>query len=361
VDNWRRTIDRRRPVRDETDPAAVLRNRVWEPIVGLLGEAKLVLVSPDGALGKLPFAALPGKDSDRYLIEDFTLITISVPQDLPRLLAAAGRTRVDDDPTLLLVGDVDFDAGMIGPLPTPARWGKLTGTRGEMLTVCDTFEQKYPFPDGQVRVLRGAKATEALFREQAPKHRWLHLATHGFFAPPDRGSGIADAAKRQAAGVEGSGEFHPGVLSGLVMAGANCPPRAGGDDSILTAIEIAELNLNGVDVAVLSACQTGLGAEAGGEGLIGLQRAFQTADARTVVSSLWSVDDTATQRLMERFYENLWNKGLPPAQALRQAQLWMLQEGVKRGMVREDDKEISKTRRTPPFYWAAFALSGDWR
>ena len=107
----------------------------------------------------------------------------------------------------------------------------------------------------------------------------------------------------------------------------------------------------------MSACETGLGEVAGGEGLLGLQRPFQVAGARAVVASLWKVPDIPTQNLMARFYENLWRKGLPPRAALRAAQLEMLREGYKRGLVPID--EPRKTERVPPFYWAAFVLSTD--
>jgi CHAT domain-containing protein len=94
---------------------------------------------------------------------------------------------------------------------------------------------------------------------------------------------------------------------------------------------------------------------------LGLQRAFQVAGARTTVTSLWKVDDTATRQLMERYYENYWKKKLGSAEALREAQLWLLKEGVKRGLVRLDPEEAKEARRTPPMFWAAFVLSGDWR
>src|SRR5207237_1170835 len=135
----------------------------------------------------------------------------------------------------------------------------------------------------------------------------------------------------------------------------------GQDDGILTALEVAELDLGGVELAVLSACQTGLGEAAGGEGLLGLQRAFQVAGTRAVVASLWSVDDEATRKLMERFYENLWGKKMSKLEALREAQRWMLTEGLKRGLVREDILDRPADARTPPYFWAAFVLSGDWR
>src|SRR5205085_9805603 len=97
---------------------------------------------------------------------------------------------------------------------------------------------------------------------------------------------------------------HPGLLSGLAFAGVNRDRPAG----LLTALEVADLDLRAAEFVVLSACETGRGKVAGGEGVLGLQRAFQVAGARTVVASLWSVDDAATQRLMTRYYDNLWEK-----------------------------------------------------
>ena len=126
----------------------------------------------------------------------------------------------------------------------------------------------------------------------------------------------------------------PALLSGIAFAGASRtgqPPaavvRAAGremDDGILTALEVSELDLRNVELAVLSACETGLGRVAGGEGVLGLQRAFQTAGARASITSLWKVDDTATQILMTEFYTNLWQKKLGKLESLRQAQLTML-------------------------------------
>jgi CHAT domain-containing protein len=102
------------------------------------------------------------------------------------------------------------------------------------------------------------------------------------------------------------------------LAGANVRPTPiGHDDGILTALKVAELDLSGVELAVLSACETGLGEVAGGEGLLGLQRAFQVAGAHSVVASLWKVGDEPTRALMARFYENLWRTGRRPRHCAR--------------------------------------------
>jgi CHAT domain-containing protein len=111
-------------------------------------------------------------------------------------------------------------------------------------------------------------------------------------------------------------------------------------------------------LAVLSACETGLGELKNGEGVLGLQRAFQLPGARTTVTSLWQVPDAARSALLTRFYENRFQKNLSALESLREAQLWVLNNGVKTGILTEEPKN---GRRTPPIYWAAFTLAGDWR
>jgi CHAT domain-containing protein len=139
-----------------------------------------------------------------------------------------------------------------------------------------------------------------------------------------------------------------------VLADANKPfnPAAGGDDGILTAAEVTALDLRGVETVVLSTCDTGLGHSAGGEGVLGLQRALQVAGACTVVASLWEVPDEATQQLMTRAYEKWWGGKSTKLEGLVAAQRLMLKNSVEL---------TGKSGKTPPLYWAAFVLSGDWR
>jgi CHAT domain-containing protein len=219
-------------------------------------------------------------------------------------------------------------------------------------------------------------------REEAPRHRYVHLATHGFFAPTTVRSALSED-KRGGVETYQTGQdrkivgFNPGLLSGLVLAGANRsnnaelvadPTATIADDGIMSALEVASLDLHGVDLAVLSACETGLGQTAGGEGMLGLQRAFQVAGAKSTVTSLWSVDDAATQMLMTEFYKRLWDREHPVGklEALRQAQLEMLRHydpksGQLRGIEIEQVPEQNQTSGLSPKYWAAFELGGDWR
>jgi CHAT domain-containing protein/tetratricopeptide (TPR) repeat protein len=386
VDAWRIAIKADRGVTPNAaagdDPAAVLRRLVWEPLEPHLAEVQTLLISPDGALGRIPLGALPAKKRGSYLIEQYAITVVPVPQMLGASRAEAESGEVSPA-SILLVGNVDYggDAGEADKRGRSraaasgrdgehwARFGALPSTREEILAVSDSFTRQYR--GGRVESLRETEATEAAVRAQAPTCRWLHLATHGYFAPEALKSALAEPAAGPGNGPlrldldRGAGHrditgWNPGLLSGLALAGANVRPTPPGqDDGILTALEVAELDLSGVELATLAACETGLGDVAGGEGLLGLQRAFQVAGARAVVASLWKVDDTPTQKLMSRFYENLWRRKMTAAGALREAQLYMLREGLKRGLVDLDAQPGPGPKHVPPYYWAAFVLSGD--
>jgi len=146
---------------------------------------------------------------------------------------------------------------------------------------------------------------------------------------------------------------NPLTLSGVILAGVN--QRGRGAQGVFTGEEIVDLDLSGTELVTLSACETGLGTSAGGEGVFGLQRAFALAGVRSTVASLWQVDDDATQALMVEFYRNLWTKRLGKLEALRQAQIDVLRGRSYRPRGVNDGESVS------PYYWAAFVLSGDWR
>jgi CHAT domain-containing protein/tetratricopeptide (TPR) repeat protein len=323
VADFRMRLQRGQLVSRPEDPGTSLRDKLWQPIAQKIARKKLVLLSPDRELCGLPFAALPTADGKRFLLEDVSLAVVSMPQLLPEMMAAENKSSVSQ-PSLLALGDVDFDGSPGRPSQAPGKndvvasirgltegntWSSLPGTRGEVLAIESVFNKS--IARGKCKLVRQAEATESLFCSEAPVHEYLHVATHGFFADAEN-----KAAENR----------HPGLLSGIALAGANRPGTEG-DDGILTALEVANLDLSKVKLAVLSACETGLGTAAGGEGVVGLQRAFQIAGAKTTVTSLWKVDDEATRKLMERFYENQWKKKLNVVESLREAQLWMLKDG----------------------------------
>lgn len=356
--------------------AELLKQKVWQPLQAHLHDVSMVLVSPDGALGRFPLSLLPGNEPDRYLIEEIAIAILPAPQALPVMFADPPPRNAPNN--LLVLGGVDYDADLSGPSEPVAngdkqfgrrhairgdealRFEELPSTRGEAATIATLYTDV--FGDQGITILRGKEASESVVRLEGPRHLYLHLATHGFFANPDLRSAFDHqlaASSRFGPELAALPGNHPGLLCGVVLAGAN-NPQPEGDDGILTAEEVQTLDFRACQLAVLSACETGLGEVAGGEGLLGLQRAFQVAGTRTVISSLWKVPDAATRDLMEQFYENLWNREMGTLEALREAQLWMLREHGPRAAYLLDEGQPSQDR-LPPYYWGAFMLSGDWR
>jgi len=474
ITEWRKTYGRKSV---EMDTGAELRQLLWEPLAGHLQGIETVLISPDGNLSQIPWGALPGDRPGRYLLEDLAIAVLPVPQLLTSILREERLS--GPPPSLLIAGDIDYggDPGQSQDLLVKREaagrppggmlfsFSQLPSGQAELSSIERRYVKKVP--NGKVYTLDQRDATEAAFREQASRHAWLHIITHGYFAPPeltsllrendriphandsvnqqstaeqstiggigaslrvDNGKCIvisvipggaahddgrmkdgdeiiaisradgeliqmkgqsfsnfisvlrgpinstvrlqirhesnADETveielKRKAVRLDsGTESIHPGLLSGLAFAGVNSSPELDKDDGILTAMDVVALDLKLVDTVVLSACETGLGPVAGGEGLLGLQRAFQVAGAKTVVASLWKVPDAATTRLMQRLYENLWDKRMGKLEALREAQLWQLRDNAMRGLILEKD---AQGETLSPFYWAGFVLSGDWR
>jgi len=210
---------------------------------------------------------------------------------------------------------------------------------------------------GDVTILTGADANEAAFKALASKARVVHLATHGFFLQSD-----CDAAAPDSRGVGGmaptseapravSPEENPLSLSGLALAGANHRQDAPVDveDGVVTAEEVAALDLSGVEWAVLSACDTGVGDVHLAEGVLGLRRAFRAAGARTLILSLWSVDDLATRDWMTELYAARFERSRSTAEAVRDAARSQLSRRRQAG------------ESTHPFFWGGFVATGDWR
>jgi CHAT domain-containing protein len=198
-------------------------------------------------------------------------------------------------------------------------------------------------------LLSGPAASETAVKASAPGRRIVHLATHGFFlgdCPSAPGSEAARPIRSATVFAD-----NPLLLSGLALAGANQRGTAapGAEDGILTAEEIAALDLSGVEWAVLSACETGVGELRTGEGLFGLRRAFQIAGARSLILSLWPVEDEASRQWMKTLYRNRLARGMTTAKAVHEA----------------SREELLKRRAaglsTHPFYWAGFVAAGDWR
>jgi CHAT domain-containing protein/Flp pilus assembly protein TadD len=380
---WRALVAGERSPKLEALGAALGR-LVWAPLAKHLPTGvRTVYLAPDGALAQLPWAALPGGKAGTVLLEDYALAI--VPHGPFLLEALASRERPPPEQgTLLAVGDVAYDrparAVALGQgeerSARPARvdgaklsWPALPGAARELEGVLHLAGKR------PTLVRRGAEASTAQLLVDLPKARWAHLATHGFFAGARFRSALGLREQDYAHGWlgerVGSGARSPLVLSGLVLAGANLPVQdlEKEDGGILTAEAIAGLNLDGLDLAVLSACETGLAEVAGGEGVFGLQRTFHIAGTRNVIASLWQVDDEATAALMSWFYHHLWVEKRSPLEALRQAQLALYHHPERIGpLARARGPDFEKAARLPATpqaagraparLWAGFVLSG---
>jgi CHAT domain-containing protein len=355
--------------------AGALRRRVWDPLAVHLGKARRVFIVPDGALQLVDFAALPDR-ADRYLVESGPVIHyLSAERDL--VPSPAGRNTEG----LLAIGAPAFDdlgslrpsgrgANALQPAPAASsrapqrsecggledmRFDPLPATAREVAEIGSlwrnaTRQRSGRSTTGAVTELGGAGASELAFKTQSPGKRVLHLATHGFFldglCAPARSTAVAPSIA-----VEMTAYEHPLLVSGLVLAGANQRSQAGAsdEDGILTAEEIAGLDLDGVEWAVLSACSTGLGEIKAREGVFGLRRAFQIAGVRTVIMSLWQVDDESTRQWMRALYQRRFTANRSTTDAVRDASLTLL--GTRR----------AEGQNTHPFYWAGFVAAGDWK
>jgi CHAT domain-containing protein/tetratricopeptide (TPR) repeat protein len=364
---------------------AALRRRIWDPLLPELGDSREIFVVPDAALHLVNLASLPAGNS-RYLVETGPLIHyLSTERDLVPAPSGHGEG-------ILVVGNPAFDqAGrLVASNQQPAPVGATSVTGGALLrgtrSACGSFQTLH-FPalpgsqqeaeniaalwkqsssgegtqimrgfsvqqdKGELLEMTGADASPEAFEQYAPGKRVLHVATHGFFLEGNCESAVQrrlDDGKRDE-GLPATAE-NPLLLSGLAFAGANRRSSAKPDetDGILTAEEIAGINLEGVDWAVLSACDTGVGEIKVGEGVFGLRRAFQVAGVKTVIMSLWPVEDETTRQWMGTLYREHFLNGKDTGESVRAASLQILRQ------------RRTKHQSTHPFYWGAFIAAGDW-
>jgi CHAT domain-containing protein/tetratricopeptide (TPR) repeat protein len=400
VDAWRREVSvaptGSARVRAEAEAryraaAGRLADLVWAPVARHLAGSAMVFIVPDGLLNTVAFATLPAPDGSYLLESGPTLHELTAERDLLRRTDAGTAT-----PSLLAIGGPDFDAsgtegagaiasggggmgagGTAGGTPgAPAFFRGARSACGEFRTLsfdplpaarreAQEIARLWRQDEGRATVLTGAQASEAAFKVDAPGHRVLHIATHGFFVgdrcPTATGSQRQGGAGGDAIAPEPAllpaseglppieGE-NPLVLSGLALAGANLRATAdpAGEDGILTAEEIASVDLSGVEWAVLSACDSGVGPIVDGEGVLGLRRAFAVAGVGTTIMSLWPVQDGDARRWMLDLYRRRL-QGDSTAAAVRAAALEMLRDRRARGL------------DTHPAHWGAFVAAGDWR
>lgn len=309
-----------RSFRAQTEAAAELFTRIWQPVAKAAGGVARVAVGPDGALNFVPFAALMSADG-KYLVETLEFTTVTSGRDL------AERGGFQPEQGLFLAANPAFGAtmaadGSAAPIRGLVR-SRDFGMRFDPLPGTAVEARRIPqlLGGGKDTVLTGMEATERAVLS-AKRPRVLHLATHGFFLP-DLPHDALDNAHPEGSRASQTLERYenPLIRSGLAFAGANRATDAeGSEDGLLTALEVSGMDLHGTELVTLSACETALGDAKAGEGVYGLRRAFSLAGTRHLMMSLWPVSDDITARQMLTFYR-LYGQGHPPAKALRAAQL----------------------------------------
>ena len=313
------------------ESALALRKAIWDPLEEARNGANLVLVVPDRMLNLVPFASLP--EGDGYLVDKGPVVhVLSSERDLLPSAPTAKKAG------LLALGGPAFDEKEIASAASQLRGGAATcedltkvhfpllpGAAQEATELSSAWKQ---WEVGEsVSVLTGTAATTEAFIRATEHARVLHIATHTFLLNKSCGNG------------------NPLLNSGLVFAGANSDR----ENSILTAQQIASLNLHGVDWAVLSACNTGNGELSDNEGVLGLQRAFRIAGARSIVMALWPVDDEVTGRYVRTLYREHLQMHRSAAESAWIAARTVLAERRAAG------------KSTQPWYWAGFVASGEWK
>ena len=363
-------------------PNSELLHLLWKPLEPLLRDVKTIYYSPAGLLHRINPAAL--RDADKqYLSEGRQWVRVGSTRELVTGRLADHSYALDPtaSPTAAVWGGIRYDMdstafAAVNPLdpdaeplpeyqrkdgkfrymaeeglptrPTGLRggggggddgWEPLPASAHEVEQV-DTLLQKSGF---RTEVLTGYTATEERIKsigKTSPSPRILHVATHGFAYP--------DPKKEPQQSFIGQEPVYklqddPMLRSGLILAGANHywtnkRPLENREDGVLVAYEVRDLDLRNTELAVLSACQTGLGDVVGSEGVYGLQRAFRIAGAKFLIVSLWEVPDEQTRELMRLFYENWVTKGESLRDAFDHAQAEL------------------RERESNPYMWAGFVL-----
>lgn len=295
-------------------------DQFWARVDPALTGKKIIYVSADGVYNQISLNTLKKTDGD-YLLNRYDIILVGNSKDV---IALKNQKPVASKKNAFLLGFPDYGGDAVAALP---------GTKVEVESITRILKAN----GYQTTPYLQKAATEAVMKSlKGPAI--VHVATHGYFQ--------ADVEQASVGVHQENAKNNSLLRSGLLLAGASptikgevMPNLESNDNGVLTAYEAMNLALEGTDLIIISACETGLGDVRAGEGVYGLQRAFLVAGAKAMVMSLWKVDDTATQALMTNFYTNL-AKGGSKAKAFKQAQLQLM------------------TKYKEPYYWGAFVMMG---
>lgn len=324
-------------------PDSISYRNFWARLAPAIKAKAKVYISPDGVFNQINLKTLQTPDG-RFLMETKDFVIVSNTKDIIAMKARKKTKLMQNaslmgDPLFFLSPDRVRKKGGQGTrdldrLDDEDRSGiaELPGTKIEIENIGSALSDSW-----KVKSLTQEAATESALKNLSAS-KLLHIATHGFFIDDNEGSGAMKVL------TQGWASQEPMMKSGLLLSGSanylQNKIELSGENGILTSYEAANLSLEGTELVVLSACETARGEIQNGEGVYGLQRAFQTAGAQSIIMSLWKVDDEATQQLMTSFYQN-WTKGVSKNEALKQAQLSL------------------KAKYPHPYFWGAFVMMGE--
>lgn len=302
----------------------------WRPIASAVGVTSTMYLSVDGVYNQINVEAIPTGEN-KYVIDNSNIILVSNTKDIYTQTLTS--ENVIEEQRAVMFGDPQFYVRNVNYRPS-GKISDLPGTNEEVQELKELLNN-----NGWItqQYLEGA-ATEVQVK-QLENPKVFHIATHGFFEPGKNIDQLPGVSVSEAEAYQ-----NPLLRTGLLLRGAGnlldqTDFNFNLDDGILTAYEAMNLNLDYTDLVVLSACETGLGEIAIGEGVYGLQRAFLVAGAKSLIMSLFKVPDEATQKLMVKFYQK-----------------W-LETGNKRQAFIEAKKEI-RNEFQEPYYWGAFIMIG---
>lgn len=328
--------------------AMALRERVWDPLAAELEGASEILLVPDGALLFVDFDALPEGERAYRIERGPPIQVLNAEREATQV-----RPRRARPAALLALGAPDYGlAAEAGGAGGGARsFQPLAESEAEVREIAASWEAR----GVPAQVLTGAMATERALADAVSGASILHFATHGFAAlqpsvAGERGVAILGAAESKAAPLRMELSRRHLGSAGLALAGANLGAALDSalvaEDGILSDEEVLGLDLSGVDLVLLSACEGASGEVQSGEGIFGLRRAFQVAGAQAVVASLWPVADATARALMCDLHARLSAGGTTAARALQEAKRAELERRRALGI------------DTHPRHWAGFLVAG---
>ncbi len=304
-------------------------DKYWKPIVDVVGNTSTIYLSADGVYNQINLEAIPTSE-DKYVLDNSNIVLVSNTKDI--YFNALNKGKEKNTKNASMFGNPIYYVN--ASRPKKGAISQLPGTEKEINALIKLLDKNGWTTSEKLEY----EATESAIKSvKSPKI--FHVATHGFFTPAKQIEQNAATAQKEITALE-----NPLLRTGLLLTGAGdllnkTEYNYNEEDGILTAYEAMNMNLDNTDLVVLSACETGLGETKIGEGVYGLQRAFMVAGAKTLIMSMFKVDDTATQKLMVNFYQK-----------------WITTGNKRQSFV--DAKKELRNEYKEPIYWGAFIMIG---